>query len=258
MKAESALTAEQIAVSRRVLGEEEAKREHLVIYLSGAHAYGFPSPDSDLDMKAIHIEKTEKLLGFGAPRTAFDRAEVIDGVEIDYTANEIGPALAGVLLGNGNYLERLLGALTFTESPRLASLRPLVLRSLSRRVHRHYRGFASTQRGALQRTPTVKKLLYVLRTAWTGAHVLRAGEVIADLTVLAGIYGLAGVAELVERKKQGERTPLEGAELERWGALVEHSFEGLDQALVASKLPEESPNAAELEAWLIELRKSAL
>jgi hypothetical protein len=35
--------------------------------LSGAHAYGFPSPDSDLDLKAIHVAKTADLLGFDVP-----------------------------------------------------------------------------------------------------------------------------------------------------------------------------------------------
>lgn len=38
------LTAEQSAVMKRELDEEEARREHVVVYLSGAHAYGFPSP----------------------------------------------------------------------------------------------------------------------------------------------------------------------------------------------------------------------
>jgi predicted nucleotidyltransferase len=42
---------------QRVLEEEQARREHVVVYLSGAHAYGFPSPDSDLDLKAIHVAK---------------------------------------------------------------------------------------------------------------------------------------------------------------------------------------------------------
>lgn len=53
------LTNEQRSVMTRVLAEEEAQREHLVVYLSGAHAYGFPSPDSDLDLKAIHGEGLE-------------------------------------------------------------------------------------------------------------------------------------------------------------------------------------------------------
>ena len=46
---------EQEAVVNRVLDEESSRRDHVVVYLSGAHAYGFPSPDSDLDLKAIHV-----------------------------------------------------------------------------------------------------------------------------------------------------------------------------------------------------------
>src|SRR5690606_29702253 len=40
----------QRAVAERVLNEEDTARRHLVVHLSGAHAYGFPSPDSDLDL----------------------------------------------------------------------------------------------------------------------------------------------------------------------------------------------------------------
>ncbi len=50
------LTSHQAAVVEEFLAEEKAKRTHLVISLSGAHAYGFPSPDSDFDLKAIHID----------------------------------------------------------------------------------------------------------------------------------------------------------------------------------------------------------
>ena len=39
------------AVIDFVLGRESAHRDHVVVALSGAHAYGFPSPDSDLDMR---------------------------------------------------------------------------------------------------------------------------------------------------------------------------------------------------------------
>ena len=31
-------------------------------YVSGAHAYGFPSPDSDFDLKGAHVVPTECLL----------------------------------------------------------------------------------------------------------------------------------------------------------------------------------------------------
>src|SRR3954451_14933029 len=106
---EDPLTSHQRTVADRVLDEESSRREHVVVYLSGAHAYGFPSPDSDLDLKAIHVAKTGELLGFEPPAPTVDRAEILDGVEIEYTSNELAHALAGILAGNGNFLERVLG-----------------------------------------------------------------------------------------------------------------------------------------------------
>src|ERR1700739_3042238 len=100
-RVEDVLSVEQKNVMARVLAEEEARREHVVVYLSGAHAYGFPSPDSDLDLKAVHVATTADLLGLSAPPPTFDRAEIIGGIEIDYTSSELAHALAGMLAGNG-------------------------------------------------------------------------------------------------------------------------------------------------------------
>ena len=86
-------------IAETVLREEERKRRHLVVALSGAHAYGFPSPDSDLDLKAIHIAPTRSLLGLSDVPSTSDRMEVIEGVEIDYTSNELGAALRGLVKG---------------------------------------------------------------------------------------------------------------------------------------------------------------
>lgn len=48
-------------VVQRVLDEESLRRRHIVIALSGAHAYGFPSPDSDYDLKSVHAAEATSL-----------------------------------------------------------------------------------------------------------------------------------------------------------------------------------------------------
>lgn len=252
------LTPEQQRVMTRVLDEEETRREHVVVYLSGAHAYGFPSPDSDLDLKAIHIAKTDDLLGLDVPAPTADRAETIDGVEIDYTSNELGHALAGVLGGNGNFIERVLGRTVVRESLLLSQLRPIVRRSLSRRLYRHYNGFARNQLGFLEKEPTVKKLLYVLRTTLTGIHLLKTGELEADLTRLMDRYSLSEAQELVERKRSGEQAPANAALLEAWRAPVDNLFAALDVARDASVLPEEPANCDEVRSWLVNTRRARL
>lgn len=250
------LTVEQRAVTKRVIEEEEARREHVVVYLSGAHAYGFPSPDSDLDLKAIHVANTADLLGLKSPSPTVDRAEIVDGVEVDYTSNELAHALSGILGGNGNFIERVLGRMTPYASLLADELRPLVQRALSRRVHRHYAGFARNQLRFLESEPTAKKLLYVLRTTLTGIHLLETGALEADLSVLMDRYGVPDAVALIERKRTGERVGLEPAQREAWRPRIDALFGRLDAARAASPLPEEPTNEDELRAWLIAVRSS--
>ena len=246
------------SVMERVLDEEEARREHVVVYLSGAHAYGFPSPDSDLDLKAIHVADTADLLGFDVPAPTVDRAEFIEGVEIDYTSNELAHALAGILAGNGNFIERVLGRTTPYASSLVTEMRPLVRASLSRRVHRHYSGFARNQLRFLEKEPTAKKLLYVLRTASTGIHLLETGELEADLSRVMNTYDIADAAALIERKRAGERVSLDPSVLDAWRPRIETLFARLDTAFETSPLPAAPPNELEFRAWLLEVRRARL
>jgi len=251
------VTGHQETIAGQALAEECAKRHHVVIALTGAHAYGFPSPDSDLDLKGIHVTPTSELVGLRIPDAHADRVEVIEGVEIDYTSNEIGPVLAGILRGNGSYLERTFGSLTLVSSPELDSLRPLARRALNRRVFGHYHGFAMGQLKALDEPgkATAKKALYVLRTTLTGAHLLTTGEMITDVTQLMDAHGFADARELIEMKQTAERVPLGEERLAKWKARLARAFEALINARERSLLPEESANAAEVEAWLLELRR---
>lgn len=259
---ETVLKPHERAVMERVLAEEEAKRRHLVIALSGAHAYGFPSPDSDLDLKSIHFDETERLLGLGHGTPHVDRMEVIEGVEIDYTSNEIKPVLLGVLQGNGNYLERVLGALQPRRGPELDGLRPLVQAALSKRIFRHYLGFAQSQLKAAQAAEgaSAKKLLYVLRTALTGAHALRSGRMVIDLRELLDTYGFGAARELIEAKRAGETIKLSAEAGARWTEEVTRAFAVLREAYLGSALPEEPPAeaAAALESWLLAERRKRL
>jgi predicted nucleotidyltransferase len=249
------VTSHQRLVAERFLSECARERRHVVVYLSGAHAYGFPSPDSDLDLKAVHVDPTAERVGLRRPRDVHDVLVTVDGVELDYTSNELGAVLSGLLSGNANYFERLLGPTTVLEDALLEELRPLAERALSRRVHGAYRGFATAQHRALVERPTVKRLLYVLRTTLTGAHLLATGDVVPDLVALYERWGFGCVPDLVARKLAGEREPLATAELASFESEVARAFDVLDRELERSVLPTEPPNGAELEAWLVGVRR---
>jgi hypothetical protein len=170
-------------------------------------------------------------------------------------------ALQAMLRGNGNFLERVLGPHTFLEDTRLGDLATLARRSVSRRVHRHYRGFATGQLREFEKPEggTAKKALYVLRTTLTGAHALRTGEIDPDLNHHLRAAGFDDAEALLEVKRSGERAPLPAALRERWTARLQDAFTVLDAALEASPLPEAPPEDVErdCEEWLVAVRLAA-
>jgi predicted nucleotidyltransferase len=182
-------------------------------------------------------------------------------VEVDYSSNELHLVLRGVVAGNGNFVERLLGHLQPEVSAELQPLRPLVHAVLSRKVHRHYQGFARQQLHAWAESgfSSAKKLLYVVRTALTGTHLLRTGELQTDVTQLATPYGVDDLAPLIEAKRRGEQAALPMALSAQWQARTQSLFEQLDAAKDTSALPEEPPvNAVRaLDDWLLDLRRRA-
>ncbi len=249
------LTAEQAKVAAEFLDQESQRREHLVVSLCGAHAYGFASVDSDLDLKAVHVSPTRTLLGLSPAPTGAEKLELRGGVELDYSSNEVAAALNGVLRGNGNMIERLLDPNPLVSHPDLAELRPLVAGQLCRRVHNHYRGFAASQRSAYLSNPSLKKGLYVLRTALTGAHALRTGEVVPDLSVLGPMYRFFEVPELIAAKRAAERARTPAEFERRMEVLFDRAFQTLEASRDASPLPEHPPEPDRLEAWLLDLRQ---
>ncbi len=253
------LTAIQRSIAERVLIETVRERRVLVVSLCGAHAYGFASIDSDLDLKGVWQAPTRVFLGLAEPPGAIDRQEWLEGVEVDLTLNELTQVVRGLLKGNGNMLERVLDPAPLFAGEGLVELQGLVRRNLSRRSHAHYRGFATSQKHAIDpQAPKAKKVLYVLRTCLTGAHLLETGEVVPDIGVLAPLHGFPEVVELIEHKRSAEQGVLDGAWIDRVPALIERAFARLDQALASSSLPEGPAEPERLEVWLIEQRLAAL
>ncbi len=247
------------AAADSILDRESDQRDHLVVALSGAHAYGFPSPDSDLDLKAVHIAPSEHFLGLTKPEREANFIELVGEVEVDYTSNELGGVVQGLLDGNGNYLERVLGAYSLRRDPLCDELAELATAAISRRYLRHYRGFALNQLARVQRSerPAAKQVLYVLRTALTGTHLLRTGELVVDVTLLLDDYGYGDARELVEAKRKGERMLLERNVKAAWLDRLDAVIEGLDEAESSSPLPSEA-DAAPLDAWLVQTRRARL
>jgi uncharacterized protein len=254
----SVLSPQQASVARAFLAERERERKHLVVYLSGAHAYGFPSPDSDLDLKCVHIAPTRELVGLDPTEEATgDRIDIIDGVELDYGSNELAPVLRGVIKGNGNFIERILGDLALGgDTALLAEARAVVKPLLCRRVARHYGGFATSQLRAFDDKPTAKRALYVLRTAATGRQLMLHGELVTDVARLTELVPRE-IGELLAIKQTGERQELAVDHAKIWRVRLAEAIDAIDETWQSSVLPTDAPPhaVAAADAWLRELRK---
>lgn len=230
----------------------------IALALTGAHAYGFPSPDSDLDLKGVHVTGAADLLGLGPAPGAVDEIEDFEGREHDYTSNDLGRAAELLLGGNANFLERFLGPFPLLETAAGRRMAELAQASLSRRCYRPYRGFMKGvlreyDREKAQGARKAKRLLYGFRTGLTGLHLLRAGEMITDVNRLAPEYGFeAEVRALAQIKARAEYAQVE----EDAGYLeaLERLARELHAAHEASALPEDPPNADAVSDFVVELR----
>jgi uncharacterized protein len=254
-----------LEIARAYLEHNPPPGSTLVCAITGAHLYGFPSPDSDLDLKGIHLVPTASLLGLNAATPPHDHTEIFQGVECDLTTNEAGDALRLLLAGNGNMLERILSPLQVVTGGDLDDLRELATGSISVRYARHYSGFFRGRRRELGITPTVKSLLYAYRVALTGIHLLHSGELEANLPRLlelsADLAALRGdtqaVLELIELKGRGpEHGTLEPRLLAAHDSVLDSLAESLLEAERDSSLPSEAENRREIDAWLVHRRRA--
>jgi uncharacterized protein len=255
----SVLTPHQAPLARAFLADRESERKHLVIYLSGAHAYGFPSPDSDLDLKCVHIAPTRALVGLNPPDDPPGRIDIVDGVELDYGSNELGGVLRGILKGNGNYIERIFGQLVLGgDHVLIDSARAVLAPVISRRVGKHYGGFAMSQLRAFDEKPTAKRALYVLRTAATGLHLLATGKVVTDVADL-GEHLPSEIGELMAIKQRGEKQELEVEHARAWRSRLAAAIDAIDSAWPRSVLPSEPPPDAisAVDEWLRDVRQKS-
>jgi uncharacterized protein len=229
--------------------------------ISGAHLYGFPSPDSDYDLRGVHLLPLNEVVGLTANHETVEKSGIHDGLEIDLVTHDAKKFFALLLKKNGYVLEQLLSPLVVHSTPEHEELKSIAPRCITRHHAHHYLGFAATQWKLFQKEspPHVKPLLYVYRVLLTGIHLMRTGHVEANLVHLNDSAKLPYISDVIARKTQGpEQGRLDIADLDfhqreynRLIALLEHESQ-------QSRLPERATASKALNDLLVRIRLKSL
>lgn len=127
------------------LGKVEAEENVTILFAveSGSRAWGFPSPDSDLDVRFFYVRPLSQYMGLAAPRDVIEHK--IDGLW-DVNGWDLGKALRLLVKGNATVAEWLSSPLIYREhGPLPYRLRDLIKRNSSPAASaRHYYGLTNT------------------------------------------------------------------------------------------------------------------
>lgn len=175
------------------LKQIEAERDCQVLFAveSGSRAWGFASPDSDYDVRAVYVKPLDWYLGLEERQADTVNAMLPD--DIDVSAWELRKALRQLLKSNASFMEWLGSPIVYHDCGLLAQLREMESRVVNPISVAHHYG--SMLRHALDDRADdgsigIKKLCYALRAGlcvrWVMAHEtmppLPSPMSVADLT----------------------------------------------------------------------------
>lgn len=225
--------------------------------ISGAHLYGFPSPDSDYDLRGIHILPVAEVVKLDPGRETIEVSEVREGLQIDLVSHDAKKFFLLLLKKNGYVLEQLYSPLIVHTTPEHEELKAIATQCITRYHSYHYFGFAQTQWKLFEKEQPhrVKPLLYVYRVLLTGIHLMQTGVIEANLIRLNQEFNLAYLPDLIAQKLAGvEKSLLKDTDVAFHQGEYNRLQNQLEEAYQASNLPE-APSAKDaLNDLLVRLR----
>ncbi len=225
--------------------------------ISGAHLYGFPSPDSDFDLRGVHVLPLESVVGLHVGNETVEKELIDDGLEIDLVTHDVAKFFRLTLRRNGYVLEQIFSPLIVHSTPEHEELKAIAPDCITKHHAHHYFGFAATQWKLFRKelTPRVKPLLYVYRVLLTGIHLMRTGIVEANLVTLNDEAKQSYMGDLIEQKLSGpEKGTLDSANLEFHESEYQRLTKELENAYETSQLPDLPSGSDALNDLLVRIR----
>lgn len=225
--------------------------------VSGAHLYGFPSANSDWDLRGVHILPVEAVVGLITGKETVETSRLDGGLDLDLVTHDMLKFARLMLNRNGYVLEQLFSPLVVLTSDAHHELVELGRGCITRHHVHHYLGFFNNQWKLLQKEDPsrLKPLLYCFRVLLTGIHLMQTGVVESNLTILAPEARLGYLDELIARKRDGiEDETVTAAEAAR----VERDLRRLETHLAelgrSTDLPDEASAGSALNDFVVRQR----
>jgi predicted nucleotidyltransferase len=178
--------------------------------ISGAHLYGFPSPDSDYDLRGVHVLPVRSVIGLDPAEETVEIARRRGGFELDLVTHDVKKFCVLMLRRNGYVLEQLYSPLVVHTTAAHEELKAIGKGCITRFHSHHYLGFAETQWKLFdkERPRRLKPLLYLYRVLLTGIHLMRTGEIEANLPTLNQDFHLPYIEDLIRLKTEGSESAM--------------------------------------------------
>lgn len=210
--------------------------------ISGAHLYGFDSPDSDIDLRGCHCTPLPALLALDPPSETIEVMDKSGPLEVDLVTHDVRKFLLLLLKNNGYVLEQIMSPLVVYSTPEFDELRTLAPRCITRYHSYHFRSFADNQWKLVSKSdkPTAKQLLYAFRVVLAGIHLMRTGIIESNLVKLNEVFNLPYIPDLIHLKIHGtEKQSLNAADLSSHESEFNRLCAELDEARLTTSLPEQ-------------------
>ncbi|WP_246001990.1 nucleotidyltransferase domain-containing protein [Allorhizocola rhizosphaerae] len=208
----------------------------------GSRAYGLAQAESDTDRRGVYLAPTELFWGLDKPPSH------VDGPAEEQFSWELERCCDLALQANPTVLECLWSPIVEQITPVGSELLELRQAFLSRRVAQSYGGYARDQFQRLEASRRKsnrvkwKQAMHMLRLLLAGAHVLRTGQILVDVS---------DHREDLLVVKRGERS---WEEIQQWSSLLEDQ---LRDAAGKTMLPDE-PDRNTVNDFLIRTRRAQL
>ena len=233
----------------------------IFLTVSGAHLYGFASPDSDYDLRGCHLIPARDMLRISTPRETYEVLDRDAPIEMDIVTHDARKYFDMLVGKNGYVLEQIFSPLVIEASDDLEELKDIARSCITRHHRHHFRSFASKQwdNVANAANRTVKGLLYTYRPLMAGIHLMRTGEIESNLRTLNTSFAFPFIDELIDLKiNSPERSALSDADMSFHKEQFDRLGEELERASEASGLPELPAGRERLEDFLVRIRLRAV